>query len=79
MSDSIRTIKAFSESQTVGLRYFESLGAIEEWLSSLVDTHENDGDSYYLHIDQLQILLPTKNDSYPVFAIYHRVYLKRGE
>jgi len=79
MTDSVRTISAFSESQTVGLRYFESVGSIEEWLSGLVKIHENDGDPYYLHIDQLQILPREKNGSYPVFTIYHRIYLKRGE
>ena len=79
MSDSIRTIKAFSEGQIVGLRHFGSLGDIEEWLSGLVEVHENGDSPYYLHIDQFQVLPPTKNGSYPVFTIYHRVYLKRGE
>ena len=79
MIDSIRTIKAFSESQTTALRYFQSLDDIEEWLSSLTDSHDTQEDSYYLHIDQLQILPPTEKGIYPVFTIYHRVYLKRGE
>lgn len=79
MTDSIRTIKAFSESQIAGLRYFSSLGDIEEWLSDLVQAHDNDGNPYYLHIDQLQILPKTEEGSYPVFTVYHRVYLKQGE
>ncbi len=79
MDDSIRTVKAFSESQTVALRHFPSLGDVEEWLSGLVVPHDTQKDPYCLHIDQFQVLPPTENGSYPVFTIYHRVYLKRGE
>jgi hypothetical protein len=79
MADSIRTVKAFSEKQIADLRYLGSLRAVDEWLASLVEPHNDPENPYYLHIDQFQILPPTKEGSYPVFTIYHSVYLKRGE
>lgn len=79
MANSIRTIKAFSEKQTVALRYFSSLGEVEGWLGDLGEVGDSGGIPYYLHIDQFQVLPLTKEGSYPVFAIYHRVYLKSGE
>jgi hypothetical protein len=70
----------FSQQQMGGIRHFDSLREINEWLADLIKVHDRDGEHpYYLHIDHVQILPATEQgQSIPVLTIYHRVYLQRG-
>lgn len=76
----MRETAPFSTQQMSQIRYFADTSEVNQWLDAFIEVHDQQGDQpYYLHIDQVQVLPFPKNGMYPILAIYHRVYLRRGE
>lgn len=58
---------------------FQDMDDLSEWIDNFLDVHDGKGNPYYLHIDHLQILPDPGGKGYEALAIYHTIYLKKGE